>query len=461
MFAVRERHSQHDAVTVRIFSADGHKCHTLTGQSDVVDVAQLRDGRIIATDASLNVIHVWNGAPHFKYIGTKCTPGAKSGQLQHPEGICILPNDRFAVVDSANNRIQVFSSQDFSVCQIIPIPSHARVHHIEADMHGCIYASCERSQVIQQIALDRSGNISRREINVGCTVSSFCVFSDGTQLALVSPCGTKVRIVRTIAGRNRAMPYREFITAHAVVGQLATALQQNEAYQIVSSSDGSLVILDGPNCRVQRLDPSRVQRNSSSSITSPLTGIDQKHEYSQVGPGPGSAPVSNSVAWPSSNIVNNNTVSRYGFGDVGNASNQVDYFSQIVRRPVISAPGPGPGPGPVPALEPDNSNRTVSVSGYVRSNGTVVAPYTRPYPGCAGPGPGPGAAAEPDSSSNRTVSVSGYVRSNGTVVAPYTRPYPRSGSGTTKSATIKVKGYYRSNGTYVKPHTRPRPQRKS
>lgn len=76
---------------------------------------------------------------------------------------------------------------------------------------------------------------------------------------------------------------------------------------------------------------------------------------------------------------------------------------------------------------------------------------------------------------NEIVKVSGYVRSNGTCVAGYTRSAPRNNiecissgsesdseqSGDSEDDVIHVRGYTRSDGTYVPGYTRAAPQRKT
>jgi hypothetical protein len=72
------------------------------------------------------------------------------------------------------------------------------------------------------------------------------------------------------------------------------------------------------------------------------------------------------------------------------------------------------------------------VSGYVRSNGTYVAPYYRSESGSLG---------HAFSYSSTSGSSSGYVYRN-----PYAA-YP----------SVSVSGYYRSTGTYVAPYVRTAP----
>jgi hypothetical protein len=72
------------------------------------------------------------------------------------------------------------------------------------------------------------------------------------------------------------------------------------------------------------------------------------------------------------------------------------------------------------------------VSGYVRNNGTYVAPYYRS---------GGGSLGRASSYGYTSGHSSGYVYRN-----PYAA-YP----------SVRVRGYYRSNGTYVWPHVRTAP----
>ena len=60
-----------------------------------------------------------------------------------------------------------------------------------------------------------------------------------------------------------------------------------------------------------------------------------------------------------------------------------------------------------------------------------------------------------------TVNVSGYNRSDGTYVQPYTRSKQSSGASGTSSGTVNVSGYYRSDGTHVQPYTRSTPGSRS
>lgn len=56
-------------------------------------------------------------------------------------------------------------------------------------------------------------------------------------------------------------------------------------------------------------------------------------------------------------------------------------------------------------------------------------------------------------------SVRGYIRSNGTYVAPYIRSSFNTTNAhkSSKLAYVNVRGYIRSNGTYVAPHIRSNP----
>lgn len=97
-----------------------------------------------------------------------------------------------------------------------------------------------------------------------------------------------------------------------------------------------------------------------------------------------------------------------------------------------------------------SSGGTVNVSGYTRSSGTYVAPYTR-----AAPSSSRGISG----SSSGRVQVSGYTRSSGTYVEEYTRAAPSSsrGSSSNSSGRVHVSGYTRSDGTVVSEYTRSAP----
>ena len=104
---------------------------------------------------------------------------------------------------------------------------------------------------------------------------------------------------------------------------------------------------------------------------------------------------------------------------------------------------------------------TVSVSGYTRSNGTVVAGYTRSSPGS---GASSGGSSGTSLGASNTVSVSGYTRSNGTYVSGYTRAAPGTSSSKSYSSSspssnkVHVSGYTRSDGTEVSAYTRSAPK---
>ena len=67
------------------------------------------------------------------------------------------------------------------------------------------------------------------------------------------------------------------------------------------------------------------------------------------------------------------------------------------------------------------------VSGYFRSNGTYVAPYSRSdYGSLGGASSSSGYAYRNPYAAYPSVSVSGYYRSTGTYVAPHVRTAPNS-----------------------------------
>ena len=118
----------------------------------------------------------------------------------------------------------------------------------------------------------------------------------------------------------------------------------------------------------------------------------------------------------------------------------------------------------------------VSVSGYTRSDGTYVAGYTRSSPGGASRSSSSLAGRSTTSSvaspmstsgtlSSGLVHVSGYTKSDGTKVAPYTRASPKSTSKPPSAAsasfdatdTVHVSGYTRADGKYVAGYTRSKP----
>lgn len=92
-------------------------------------------------------------------------------------------------------------------------------------------------------------------------------------------------------------------------------------------------------------------------------------------------------------------------------------------------------------LAAGSASAQVQVQGHYRSNGTYVAPHTRSAPDSSvynnrsyqapsysAPSytaPRPLYTAPPAYSAPRTNTVSGYVRRDGTYVAPYTRSSPR------------------------------------
>ena len=140
---------------------------------------------------------------------------------------------------------------------------------------------------------------------------------------------------------------------------------------------------------------------------------------------------------------------------VDNAYNRsVGRVGQPVGSHVISRSSSGGGG----SQSTCNSSSSVYVSGYTRSDGTYVAPYTRSSPG------GRSSSSRSTSTmSNSTVYVSGYTKSDGTYVAPYTRSSSGGQSGSSRStstvsnSTVYVSGYTRSDGTYVAPYTRSSP----
>lgn len=116
-----------------------------------------------------------------------------------------------------------------------------------------------------------------------------------------------------------------------------------------------------------------------------------------------------------------------------------------------------------------DASRVVHVSGYVRSNGTVVETYTRAAPRSSVSSTSSSSSsssyatncttASPSSGSDArgSVDVHGYTRSDGTVVAAYSRSAPSSSasSGVGSSSSNSggggsyVSSYTRSNGTQV------------
>ena len=105
----------------------------------------------------------------------------------------------------------------------------------------------------------------------------------------------------------------------------------------------------------------------------------------------------------------------------------------------------------VKATKAVSDTRVVSVSApaaSTKSNSVNEASSANAYTGSAG-----------------TVYVNGYLRKDGTYVAPYTRSAPNSGNAkvsqtpSSSGGTVYVNGYYRKDGTYVRPHTRRAPSR--
>jgi len=105
-----------DGHRVHVFDRDGKKLSIIGDHArpklqapfnHPTDAAQSSNGDIFVADGYGNSM-VHRFAADGSHICSWGSPGSGPGQFSTPHGICILPNERVAVGDRENNRIQVF-----------------------------------------------------------------------------------------------------------------------------------------------------------------------------------------------------------------------------------------------------------------------------------------------------------------------------------------------------------------
>ena len=143
-----------------------------------------------------------------KFLGTIGNKGSGNGQFSYPWGICVGPDDKLYVVDTSNNRIQVFH-RDGSFAHAIncKVSETTFPAGIAFDFSGNLHVTCAGCNVVivftidgQYVRLYGESCLSRpRGIAIDSSGNSFVANSNGNSLSIFDPSGN---YIHSIGGFN-------------------------------------------------------------------------------------------------------------------------------------------------------------------------------------------------------------------------------------------------------------------
>ncbi len=220
----------------KLLKLAGHPGDDKASFDEPQGVALGPDGRVFVADTGNSRIQILDGEGNF--LGSFGVHGSDRGRLKKPSSVAVGLDGRVYVADTGNSRVQVFTSEGILLCEfgtkgegLLKKPVR-----VEVDAADNVYVLDSGSERLSKF--DAAGKFTR---SMECSGRDFAIDDYGFFYVLDSKSG---RVIEQ--GPDGAVLGR-FGSSGSGAGQY------RKPQGIAAASDGTLIILDTGNSRVQKV----------------------------------------------------------------------------------------------------------------------------------------------------------------------------------------------------------------